>query len=509
MRRIVLVILAFFLPAFPVSARSGPAAYIPVDQLRDEFAGFTLNPWMFRQKGDVKPPVPPPNSPLPPQPWLSLALPYSIDTSPVAFPTVETTPAQAADWRHISFITTPAQVWESMAEEDPVALRKRYRTDTGRDWPTTAETGPRGDASRLSVARWARQQTATRILDAAVAFRKSSGAKGPLAVAGPQNAWTTTIPANAPVNHPGIILNPRVTTDTRVTALSAEFLVRLTSDLTQRIPFVSLDLSNLTKAQSGWAAEWINGIARQGVIGLHVIPAEEAAVRAETETALKPLRTAGVYLPPVSQVGILVSLDTCDMEPGAWLALFDAFSALRENGCLPGFVSDAQILNRSTQLARYRVLVVPAARWIDRGVVDAVEDWVRRGGTLIVCDDHAFSRDRDGTDTTRRSRSLFGWASVSLPPEDALNEAGRLRIVPVATTKVMQRWTDGRPAVWALSLGAGTIFTAPVNITSRGCPWPEFWKTTLKTAGTADHSGYSRLSTKDIARITGAAPPRK
>lgn len=509
MQRIVLVILAFFLPVLPVSARSGPAAYIPVEQLRDEFAGFSLNPFMFRQKGDSKPPISPPHSQLPQQPWLSLDLPYSIDTSAVTFPTAGITPAQAADWRHVSFITTPTEIWESMANEDPVSLRQRYRTDTGRDWPTTAETGPRGDASRLSVARWARQQTATHVLDAAVAFRKSSGARGPLAVAGSQNAWTTTIPANAPVNHPGITLNPRVTTDTRVTALSAEFLVRLTSDLTQRIPFVSLDLSNLTKAQSGWASEWLNGIARQGVIGLHVIPAEEAAVRAETETALKPLRTASVYLPPVSQVGILVSLDSCDLEPGAWMALFDAFSALRENGYLPGFVSDAQILDRSTQLARYRVLVVPAARWIDRGVVNAVEAWVRRGGTLIVCDQHAFSRDRNGTDTTRRSRSLFGWASVSLPPEDALNEAGRLRIVPVATTKVMQRWADGRPAVWALSLGAGTIITAPVNIMSRGCPWPKFWKTTLKTAGTTNHSDYSRLSTKDIGRITGAAPPRK
>jgi len=462
MQRFLMVLIAVWVLVSPASAQSAPTAYIPVDQLRDELASFTLDPSLFRPPGFTKPPSPSPPTTMPPQPWLSLAIPYAIETSDVPFVLPETTPAEAGDWRHVSLRNAPDSIWSALSGEDPIALRKRYRADTKRDWPTTADIGPRGDAVRLAVARWAREQDANRVRDAATAFRKTTGARGPLVVLGPQSLWTTSIPANALLNHPGIVLKPRVTNDARATMMAAGFLVRLTADLTQRIPFVSLDLSAYTNTSPDWASCWIAEIARQGVAGIHVTLPREPAVRNDVMKVLYPLRRANVYLPPPSEIGILVSLDTCDLEAGAWLAVFDAYSALREIGLTPGFVSDAQILDGSTSLARYRVLVVPAARWADRGVMDAIQAWVRHGGTLVICDNYAFTRDRDGINTSARAQALMGRA-----------------------------------------------ITAPVNITQSNCPWPHFWSDIAKSAGIADRSAYGTLSTQDIRRITGNALVRK
>jgi len=260
-------------------------------------------------------------------------------------------------------------------------------------------------------------------------------------------------------------------------------------------------MSALPPGWAAWAAYWTDDLARNGIRGLAVTPPFDPEARARVIDALEPLLAPNVYLPPPSEVGMLVSLDTAALEPGAWVALFRAYAALRSSGAWPDFVSDEHLLGGSVALARFRVLVVPAARWAPRPLVRGISDWVESGGTLIVADPHAFSRAEDGWDTAPAARALLGWSSI-MPPR---GDESHYRVVPAPGARVLRKASDGAPALTERPFGRGRVlaFTAPLESDAA------FWAGILRQAAVPPRPWREAVTARSVGTVSGtySRPP--
>lgn len=72
------------------------------------------------------------------------------------------------------------------------------------------------------------------------------------------------------------------------------------------------------------------------------------------------------------------------------------------------FVSDRQVDRGAVNLGNYRVLYIPFAEYLRSSVVDAIENYVLGGGTVIVTDIDAFSWNINGTALTSRWETISG-----------------------------------------------------------------------------------------------------
>ena len=263
------------------------------------------------------------------------------------------------------------------------------------------------------------------------------------------------ITAGAAGDYPGIVLKPRLTGDAAGNRYRAGFELRLAADLVQRIPFPTLDLADLTGAGAGWIQYWIDECVRNGVAGVQVVLPADAAAAKIVRSALAPLAGPTVYLPPPSEVAILVPERSAEAPE-----VFRCYAGLRASGVWANFVSEEQITVRTVSLARFAVIICPCP--LSPIVRRLAEDAARRGAVVVAV----------GSVVQRGAR-------------------------------VLASEHDGHPLVTERRAGDGRWIAAKTAPWSPDGAWAPFWYGILSDAGVPRRKWIEAVTAGNAGRITG------
>ncbi|MCK5068777.1 MAG: beta-galactosidase, partial [Bacteroidales bacterium] len=234
-------------------------------------------------------------------------------------------------------------------------------------------------------------------------------------------------------------------------------------------------------------------------IGLDVrrLSSEIAAfTQAEPEVAILYSKTSIVQVPPpLVQAGRTPYID----------AVYSVWEGSRFLGCRIGFVSEKQIL--AGKLAKFKLLIVPAAKYIRPEVVTAIKNYIEEGGTALIIPE-SFIFDQYARENSKISDFGINITDVTLPPvigegekvqnydqsfsqtilygevqkkittlnEDifkdntpplTLYSNGLVQSIDPGLHKVLAQFDDGKPAIVLAQTGKGTLYylAAPLKTT--------------------------------------------
>jgi hypothetical protein len=423
--------------------------------------------------------------------------PFLPQAAAAAAPRREIPADAAADWYRLWPVSWNGTCWSALEtawQADAPAVRKQFRDETGRDWPQDG-IAERDEAARIAAARWVNERWSAAVHQAVATWKTTNGLRGPVVAHGPLDASLSILAAGDAANHPAPVLAPRVTDDAWTNAYGVGFMLRLTADLGNRIPLPTFDFAALPPKDIPWARVWLDEAVRNGVQGLTVLPPAGDAGRAQVEALASVLATPNVYLPPPSEIAILVSTDTIAREPGAWVALFRAYAALRAAELWPNFVSDGQIRSGAVSLARFNEIVVPAGRWVDGATKNALTSRAKLGGLVVVTDPFAFG---DG------APEILGWKSAAPRAEGApAPETGPVLIEPATRTRVLATFHDGSAAITKRKVGDGAVIGAALPLASPDGSWSSFWRDIARRAAVPRRPWLAAVTMENVGDVTG------
>jgi len=129
-----------------------------------------------------------------------------------------------------------------------------------------------------------------------------------------------------------------------------------------------------------------------------------AFTQPEPEVAILYSKTSILQVPPPQvQAGHTPYID----------AVYSAWEGSRFLGCRIGFVSEKQIL--AGKLAKFKLLIVPAAKYSRPEVVTAILDYIDDGGTAVIIPE-SFIFDQYAREDNRISEIGINITDVTLPP---------------------------------------------------------------------------------------------
>jgi hypothetical protein len=183
--------------------------------------------------------------------------------------------------------------------------------------------------------------------------------------------------------------------------------------------------------------------------------------------ALGNFRTNAVWLTPRSPrvpVALYLSRETWALEPEAVGRALSLSRTLRDAADLD-FVTRRSLADG--HLRGYQVLVIAACSVLEPGSAEAIEKWVRKGGTLIAA--------------TRPGETLGG----RLYDQSAWRE--RLFAVAAPTGALLRTLIEGEvPARWTLEVGSSEDegwLVGDWNLREKGREWAERAKATMRWSG--------------------------
>ena len=175
-------------------------------------------------------------------------------------------------------------------------------------------------------------------------------------------------------------------------------------------------------------------------------------------------------------------------------AVFSTWEGSRYLGCRIGFVSEKQIL--AGRLARFKLLIIPAVKYIRPEVVDEVFDYVENGGVAVMVpetflfDQYARQNDRiteldlkikevtlppvlgEGELVRNYDQSItqtivYGEVKNTVRTEDrdifrgrrlSLQTGGLVQTIDPGDNPVLASFEDGRPAIVLVTRGKGRVY---------------------------------------------------
>lgn len=124
----------------------------------------------------------------------------------------------------------------------------------------------------------------------------------------------------------------------------------------------------------------------------------------DAEIAILYSKTSSLQVPPQQiQAGKTPYID----------AVYSAWEGSRFLGCRIGFVSEKQIL--AGKLKNFKLLIIPAAKYMDPKVVDAVKTYINQGGTALIIPE-SFVFDQFAHETNQVAELGVKITNVILPP---------------------------------------------------------------------------------------------
>lgn len=403
--------------------------------------------------------------------------------------------------------TSPMGLFLLGLEDDPAAVNAEFRERYGYDLPLDPAydpTDPEDVTRRIRLWEYMREQHGRVTHVRSSQFRDWIAGPGLIASNIHMATQVDYEWYGNNFDHPGVAIRPILQEGELVWKHYMGYGTRLTNDLTDKIPLVS---PRINLASSGARIvptanairHWFSQVVQNGAIGfydwLKDYPAREDDPTAyggavfghpdpsargpeRWETALEMARTlaqAHVFTPPGSEFGIFVNIADGAVEDG-WHDVFSAYIELTEAGVWSTFLSSTELRQNVETPDRYRVLVVPSLKYVDRAVVAQLEAWVRDGGTLVVSDPEALSHDLDAESLAPARRRLLGVSEVEPADSGAriafVGPYSGLSASPYRTAyavrgalgedvEVIGRLDDGTPAVLSHALGEGRVVFAP------------------------------------------------
>lgn len=222
-----------------------------------------------------------------------------------------------------------------------------------------------------------------------------------------------------------------------------------------------------------------------------------------------------VQLPDDPDTAILYTLYT-HMSHGANTGgdqLYAAHALIGEQaGSWFQFVGDAPLERDEVRLDRYKVVYLPAAKYMTPTATQRIEDYVRAGGVLVCGDPEAFSFDLAGNATRAAQTRILGCnpagpssatrvtmsspafgleagATLPLLETDPYDVAGSCVLaVTDNDAKIVANYPGGTPAIISRRLGQGRVIVFAFNpfapsVTVEPGAWPAFFKGLQQSLG--------------------------
>jgi len=148
----------------------------------------------------------------------------------------------------------------------------------------------------------------------------------------------------------------------------------------------------------------IDEVLRLGLDVRRLSPEIATFMQPEPEVAILYSKTSIIQVPPTQvQAGHTPYID----------ALYSAWEGSRFLGCRIGFVSEKQIL--AGKLTKFKLLIIPAAKYNRLEVVTAILKYIKEGGTAVVIPE-SFVFDQYAREDNRIAELGINITDVTLPP---------------------------------------------------------------------------------------------
>lgn len=146
------------------------------------------------------------------------------------------------------------------------------------------------------------------------------------------------------------------------------------------------------------------------------------------------------------------------------------------------FISDRQLMEDKKVPDHVKICFAPALEYVDKSVANALENFVRNGGTLIILDPEAFRIAPDGEPVAQRESLLGDPVTTAIPAAGFIyfgagrkplrifadNGATCRAVVPPDDAEVEAVWTNGRCAAYRRQVGKGKVIYFAVNPFANG-----------------------------------------
>jgi len=212
-----------------------------------------------------------------------------------------------------------------------------------------------------------------------------------------------------------------------------------------------------------------------------------AFTKDDPEVAILYSKTSSLQVPPQQiQAGNTPYID----------AVYSVWEGARFLGCRIGFVSEKQILDG--RLKKFKLLIVPAAKYMRPEVITAIKNYIKEGGTALIIPesfmfnqfaqennkisefgikitgvtlppvlgtgekvqnyDQSFSQQIIYADVTKKITTLNKdiFADYKIPL--ILNSNGLVQTIAAVNHNVIARFDDGKPAIIRSEIGKGAMY---------------------------------------------------
>ncbi|MGP8323481.1 MAG: beta-galactosidase [Methanosarcinaceae archaeon] len=167
--------------------------------------------------------------------------------------------------------------------------------------------------------------------------------------------------------------------------------------------YLQMNQSSLPHSKNISLAD-INEVLRIGLDVRRLSSEIAAFTQPDPEVAILYSKTSIVQVPPpLVQAGRTPYID----------AVYSVWEGSRFLGCRIGFVSEKQIL--AGKLARFKLLLVPAAKYIRPEVIATIVKYIEEGGTAVIIPE-SFIFDQYARENNRISEFGITITDVTLPP---------------------------------------------------------------------------------------------
>lgn len=413
-------------------------------------------------------------------------------------------------------------------ERDWNRTNAEFRAEYGFDLPMYSNVDtPKKIAQRIAFWHWARGIAAKTAEVRVQVFKEAFAGKGRV---------STNVHFSTQVDYerygeifdpPGVAIRPAISSNPLVWRYYNAYGTKLVYDLTDQMPVISVRCNQLAVGSRiiptpETIRYWYSETIKSGCQGFYHFPHEgtpgEGGYRGlfygnpdrstlpklRWETTLemtKLLGETGAFVPPASRIGVLVSLDHTNM--GDWKRIMSAYIELREAGIWFTFISDQEMWEQSESLENFDIVFIPVMTFEHQSVLNQIEEYVQKGGTVVACDPDIFSYDEHGESVTSQRRRLFG---VSHPPADFPN--------------IKQPFQPGRVNAVTNTYGTGKTYFCKdpiMNIYSSGTVEDlehldnrsHWYRERIQEAGAESQNWVYDVNVLNVRQLTGEVLPDK
>ena len=295
-------------------------------------------------------------------------------------------------------------------------------------------------------------------------------------------------------DHPGVAARSGYLEDESSREANVAFSVRLFGDLAGKPPIASVRI-NLTAAGARVVAgpqavrNWSSAALRHGVSGLYFWPIDypsddgqyfgpmpgntdpSAQGRQRWDAMLgvfRDLQNVRCFQPPRGKIGILVPYD--HLELAGWRRIFDTFVRLENEHILCRLVSGRAVSRGEESLSGLELLLVPACPFAADSLVESLERFVHRGGTLVCGCGEGLRYNTDGN-----LRTMFGGAELDslLGERPKSHKMGQGKAIFTDDIFANLQQCDVDRQEWIYSVGAENLKHLSGTVEGRSSPPPE------------------------------------